>query len=125
VPKRRAHYKNKMATIYYDSDADLEIIRRKKVGAIGWLAGPCPRTEPEGQRRRSPGRPSPASRSRSRAEADGLTVGSVADVARWADVIMVLAPDTQQPKIYEKEIAPGLLQDTRCSPTGSPSTTRR
>jgi ketol-acid reductoisomerase len=35
-------------------------------------------------------------------------VGSVSDVARWADVIMVLAPDTRQPKIYEKEIAPGL-----------------
>jgi ketol-acid reductoisomerase len=98
-----------MATIYYDKDADLEIIRKKKVGVIGYGS--------QGHAHALNLKDSgvdvrvglhPASRSRSRAEADGLTVGSVADVARWADVIMVLAPDTQQPKIYEKEIAPGL-----------------
>jgi ketol-acid reductoisomerase len=35
-------------------------------------------------------------------------VAPVSEVARWADVIMVLAPDTTQPKIYKNEIAPGL-----------------
>ena len=98
-----------MATIYYDSDADLEIIRKKKVGVIGYGSqghAHALNLKDSGVEVRVGLHP--ASRSRSRAEADGLTVGSVADVARWADVIMVLAPDTQQPKIYEKEIAPGL-----------------
>ncbi|MGH9337193.1 MAG: ketol-acid reductoisomerase, partial [Vicinamibacteria bacterium] len=49
-----------------------------------------------------------ASRSRMKAESDGLGVGPVSEVAKWADVVMVLAPDTQQPNIYEKEIASGL-----------------
>jgi len=48
------------------------------------------------------------SRSRAKVEADGLQVGSVAEVSDWADVIMVLAPDTKQPKIYKDEIEPGL-----------------
>jgi ketol-acid reductoisomerase len=98
-----------MATIYYDRDADVEIIRRKKVGVIGYGSqghAHALNLKDSGVEVRVGLHP--ASRSRSRAEADGLTVGSVADVARWADVIMVLAPDTEQPKIYEKEIAPGL-----------------
>jgi len=98
-----------MATIYYDSDADLEIIRKKKVGVIGYGSqghAHALNLKDSGVEVRVGLHP--ASRSRSRAESDGLTVGSVSDVARWADVIMVLAPDTQQPKIYEKEIAPGL-----------------
>ena len=98
-----------MATIYYDSDADLEIIRRKKVGVIGYGSqghAHALNLKDSGVEVRVGLHP--ASRSRSRAEADGLKVLSVSDVADWADVIMVLAPDTQQPKIYEKEIAPGL-----------------
>jgi len=98
-----------MATIYYDSDADLEIIRKKKVGVIGYGSqghAHALNLKDSGVEVRVGLHP--ASRSRSRAESDGLTVGSVSDVANWADVIMVLAPDTQQPKIYEKEIAPGL-----------------
>ena len=98
-----------MATIYYDSDADLEIIRRKKVGVIGYGSqghAHALNLKDSGVEVRVGLHP--ASRSRSRAEADGLKVLSVSDVANWANVIMVLAPDTQQPKIYEKEIAPGL-----------------
>jgi ketol-acid reductoisomerase len=48
------------------------------------------------------------SQSKQRAIAEGLTVRSVADASAWADVIMILAPDTVQPAIYEKEIAPHL-----------------
>jgi ketol-acid reductoisomerase len=98
-----------MATIFYDRDADPNIIRKKKVGVIGYGS--------QGHAHALNLKDSgvdvrvglhPASRSRQKAESDGLTVGSVSDVARWADVIMVLAPDTQQPKIYRTEIAPGL-----------------
>jgi ketol-acid reductoisomerase len=48
------------------------------------------------------------SRSRGRAEAAGLAVTTVAEAAKWADVIMVLAPDTSQARIYNESIAPHL-----------------
>jgi len=50
----------------------------------------------------------PQSKSRQKAISTGLTVKSNHDAAAWADVIMLLAPDTTQPAIYEKEIAPNL-----------------
>src|SRR5437764_925948 len=40
------------------------------------------------------------SKSREKAQAAGLTVGTVADVTKWADVIMVLVPDTTQAALY-------------------------
>jgi len=48
------------------------------------------------------------SRSRATAEADGFTVTSGAEAAAWADVVMVLAPDTKQRAIYDESIAPNL-----------------
>ncbi|MGH2523250.1 MAG: ketol-acid reductoisomerase, partial [Anaerolineales bacterium] len=50
------------------------------------------------------------SRSCAKAEAAGLTVDAVAAVSAWADVIMLLAPDTEQPKIYNESIEPHLTQ---------------
>jgi ketol-acid reductoisomerase len=98
-----------MATIYYDKDADLDLIRGKKVAVIGYGS--------QGHAHALNLKDSgvdvrvglhAGSRSRAKAEADGLKVGTVAEVSDWADVIMVLAPDTKQPKIYKEEIAPGL-----------------
>jgi ketol-acid reductoisomerase len=48
------------------------------------------------------------SRSRAKAEAAGFVVGTPSEVAAWADLVMVLAPDTAQPAIYERELAPHL-----------------
>ena len=48
------------------------------------------------------------SKSKAKAEAAGLVVKSVSDAAKEADVIMILAPDTAQPTIYEEHIAPNL-----------------
>ena len=98
-----------MATIYYDKDADLELIRGKKVAVIGYGSqghAHALNLKDSGVNVRVGLRPD--SRSRAQAEADGLEVGSVADVSEWADVIMILAPDTRQPKIYRDEVAPGL-----------------
>jgi ketol-acid reductoisomerase len=98
-----------MATIYYDKDADLSLIRSKKVAVIGYgsqghahalnlkdsgvtVAVGLPET----------------SRSRAKATAAGLTVKTVADAAAWADVIMVLVPDTTQASLYRDAIAPNL-----------------
>ena len=98
-----------MATIYYDKDADLDLIRGKKVAVIGYGS--------QGHAHALNLKDSGVdvriglhadSRSRAKAESDGLRVGSVKEVAEWADVIMVLAPDTKQPKIFREEIEPGL-----------------
>ena len=43
-----------------------------------------------------------------RAQKAGLVVGTVAEVSKWADVIMVLVPDTEQKRTYDAEIAPQL-----------------
>jgi ketol-acid reductoisomerase len=48
------------------------------------------------------------SKSKAKAEDDGFQVLSVADAAAWADLIMILAPDQHQRKIYSEEIAPNL-----------------
>ena len=98
-----------MATIYYDQDADLGLIRAKKVAVIGYgsqghaHALNLHDSEVEvrvGLR--------PKSKSRVAAEAAGLIVDTASAVANWADVIMMLAPDTSQPEIFEKHIAPNL-----------------
>ena len=49
-----------------------------------------------------------SSKSREKAKAAGLTVGEVGDVTKWADVIMVLVPDTSQADLYRDQIAPNL-----------------
>ena len=98
-----------MATMYYDKDADLEIIRGRKVGVIGYGS--------QGHAHALNLRDSGVSvrvglhansRSREKARAAGLTVGDVAEVAAWADTIMVLVPDTAQPDVYRTAIEPNL-----------------
>jgi ketol-acid reductoisomerase len=50
----------------------------------------------------------PGSKSRAKAEGLGLTVQSVADATKAADVVMILTPDTGQAQLYRDEIAPNL-----------------
>jgi len=94
-----------MARIYHDEDADLALIRAKKVAIIGYGS--------QGHAHALNLKDSgvsvriglhEGSRSRAKAQAAGLTVTSVAEAARWGDVIMILIPDTTQPEVYEKEI---------------------
>src|SRR6202521_4323567 len=98
-----------MANLYYDDSADLALIQSKKVAIIGYGS--------QGHAHALNLRDSgvtvrvglhPGSASRAKAEKDGLTVGTPADVAAWADVIMILAPDTKQPKLYRDAIEPNL-----------------
>jgi ketol-acid reductoisomerase len=98
-----------MAEIYYDDDADLSIISAKKVAVLGYGSqghahalslrdsGVDVRVGlPEG------------SRSRAKAEQEGLRVVTPAEAAAEAAVIMILAPDTVQRKLYEDDVAPNL-----------------
>jgi ketol-acid reductoisomerase len=97
------------AEVYYDDDADLSVIQGRKVAVIGYGSqghahalslrdsGVDVRVGlPEG------------SKSRAKAEEQGLRVVTPAEAAAEADVIMVLAPDTAQRKIYAEAIAPSL-----------------
>jgi ketol-acid reductoisomerase len=86
--------------MYYDNAADLSLIRAKKVGIIGYGSqghAHALNLKDSGVSVQV-GLPA-TSRSKAKAEQAGLTVGPVADVARWADVIMVLVPDTTQPAV--------------------------
>jgi ketol-acid reductoisomerase len=98
-----------MATIHYDKSADLALIRAKKVAVIGYGSqghahALCLKDSGVSVRVGL----APESKSRPKAEAAGLEVGTVDAVSRWADVIMILAPDTKQAKIYTAGIEPHL-----------------
>jgi ketol-acid reductoisomerase len=98
-----------MATMYYDDAADLALIRAKKVAVIGYGS----QGHAHALNLRDSGVSvrvglAPSSRSRAKATEAGLTVGDVADVTRWADVVMILIPDTSAPKVYREEIEPNL-----------------
>jgi len=98
-----------MATMFYDKDADLSIIQGKKVAIIGYGSqghAHALNLKDSGVDVRV-GLPA-TSRSRAKAQAAGLTVGEVRDVSKWADVVMILIPDTAQGKVYREEIEPNL-----------------
>jgi ketol-acid reductoisomerase len=98
-----------MAKIYYENDANLELIRGKTIGIIGFGS--------QGHAHALNLRDSgmnvmvglyPGSKSWQQAQMAGLRVGTVDEVARSADIIMMLAPDQIQKKIYDESIAPSL-----------------
>jgi ketol-acid reductoisomerase len=98
-----------MATMYYDRDADLSLVRGRHVGIIGYGSqghAHALNLMDSGVSVRV-GLPA-TSRSREKATAAGLAVGDVSDVSRWADVVMILIPDTAQPRVYREEIEPNL-----------------
>jgi ketol-acid reductoisomerase len=94
---------------FYDDDADLSIIQGRKVAVIGYGS--------QGHAHSLSLRDSgvevviglkEGSKSRAKAEEQGLKVLTPAEASAWADVIMVLAPDTAQRKIYTESIEPNL-----------------
>ncbi len=94
--------------VYYDRDADLARLLDKKIAVVGYGS--------QGHAHALNLRDSgvkhvavalrPGSATAKKAEAEGLTVMTVAEAADWADVIMMLAPDEHQGAIYRHEIAP-------------------
>jgi ketol-acid reductoisomerase len=95
-----------MAKIYYDKDADPALIQGKQVAIIGFGSqghAHALNLQDSGVKVRVGLRP--GSKSWPKAEAAGLEVATVDEAAAWADVVMMLAPDTAQPQIYERSIA--------------------
>jgi ketol-acid reductoisomerase len=98
-----------MANFYSDNDADLKPIQAKKVAIIGYGSqghAHALNLKDSGVNVRIG--LSLTSNSRAKAQNAGLTVSDVASAAEWADVIMLLTPDTTQPDIYRRSIAPAL-----------------
>jgi ketol-acid reductoisomerase len=98
-----------MAKIFYDKDCDLAIIRAKKVAIIGYGSqghAHALNLKDSGVDVRVGLHAS--SKSVAKAKAVGLKVLPVAEAAAWADVVMILIPDTSQGKVYAAEIAPHL-----------------
>ena len=97
------------ATVYYEKDADPGIISGRKVAIIGYGSqghAHALNLRDSGVDVRVALRE--GSSSRAKAEAAGLRVTSIAEAAREADLVMLLAPDTEQQAIYRAEIEPGL-----------------
>jgi ketol-acid reductoisomerase len=98
-----------MATIYYDKDADLSLIQSKNVAIIGYGSqGHAHALNLKDSGVKVAVGLAEGSKSRAKAQAAGLDVKTVADAATWADVIMILVPDTTAPGLYRESIAPNL-----------------
>ncbi|QFS46990.1 ketol-acid reductoisomerase [Nostoc sphaeroides] len=100
-----------MARMYYDEDANLDLLAGKTIAIIGYGS--------QGHAHALNLKDSglnvivglyPGSKSVAKAEAAGLTVKNVADAANAADFIMTLLPDEVQKTIYKNEIEPNLQE---------------
>ncbi|MEM7328864.1 MAG: ketol-acid reductoisomerase [Pseudomonadota bacterium] len=93
--------------IYYEQDADLDLIQGKKVGVIGYGSQGHAHTlnlKDNGVDVRVGLQAS--SGSKPKAEAEGLTVMSPSEITQWADVVMILVPDEKQAVLWANEIEP-------------------
>ncbi|CAN5733895.1 ketol-acid reductoisomerase [soil metagenome] len=98
-----------MAKMYYDQDADVSLVRNRKVAVLGY--GSQGHAHALNLRDSGVevcvGLPA-ASASRAKAQAEGLTVLEPAAACAWATLIMVLVPDTVQASLFREAIRPHL-----------------
>jgi ketol-acid reductoisomerase len=98
-----------MVKVYYEKDANLNLLKGKVIAVIGYG------NQGRGQSLNLKDNGcevmvglQEGSKSKARAEADGVKVASVAEAAKAAEIVMLLAPDNLHQKIYNQHIAPGL-----------------
>ena len=94
-----------MAKIYYDKDANLDLLKGKTIGIIGFGS----QGHAQSQNLRDSGcqvivAELPGTPAWKAAKKAGFEVATAADVAKKADIIVMLAPDTLQPRIYRESI---------------------
>ncbi|WP_019415617.1 ketol-acid reductoisomerase [Paenisporosarcina sp. TG20] len=97
-----------MAKMYYNQDVNEQVLKGKTIAIIGYGSqghAHAQNLNDSGYKVVVGVRPG---KSFDQAKADGLQVGSVAEAAHAADVIMVLVPDERQSQIYQEEIKPAL-----------------
>jgi len=96
-----------VARIYYEQDADLGMLRGKRVGVIGYGSqGHAHALNLKDSGVQVSVGLYPGSPSWAKAQAAGLPVGSVEEVARDSDVVMMLVPDQATRRVYEDHVAP-------------------
>src|SRR5215510_8739010 len=92
--------------IYYDKDANLDVLRSKRIAVIGYGSQGFAQSNnlkdsgfdvTVGLR--------PDSSSVGKAETSGLRVRSIAEAAAEADIVMMLVPDEMAPDVYAREVA--------------------
>jgi ketol-acid reductoisomerase len=98
--------------VYYDRDADVNLVKSKKVAIIGYGS--------QGHAHANNLRDSgvkdvvvalrPGSGSAQKAENAGFKVMTNAEAAKWADIVMILAPDELQAALYNNELRPNMRQ---------------
>ena len=96
--------------VFYDNDANLELIKSKNIAVIGYgsqghahalnLRDSKVNEVRVGLREKS--------KTREKAQAEGFTVMTPENACKWADLIVLLAPDEKQPQIFENELEPHL-----------------
>ncbi|MCC3246348.1 ketol-acid reductoisomerase [Methylocystis sp. WRRC1] len=98
--------------VYYDRDADINLIKGKKVAIIGYGSQGFAHALNLKESGVSDVAVAlrPGSASAAKAEGAGLKVMTVPEAAKWADVVMMLTPDELQGDIYANELAPNLKQ---------------
>ena len=100
--------------VYYDRDADVNLVKSKKVAVIGYGS--------QGHAHANNLRDSgvkdvvvalrPNSPSAAKAENAGFKVMTNSEAAKWADIVMVLAPDELQAGLYNNELRPNMREGT-------------
>ena len=98
-----------MAEMFYDDDADLSVIQGRKVAVIGYGS----QGHAHALNLRDSGVDvrvglAEGSKSRAKAENEGLTVKSVGEAVKEADLVVILTPDQVQRTVYAEQIQPNL-----------------
>ncbi len=97
--------------IYYDKDADLAIIKKKKVAIIGYGSqGHAHANNLQDSGVKVVVGLRPGSASEAKAKAATIAVKDVADAVKGADVVMILAPDQHQARLYREVVEPNIKQ---------------
>jgi len=100
--------------VYYDRDADVNLIKSKRVLVVGYGSqghAHAHNLRDSGVKEVRVGL-RPQSASARKARDARFEVMSPADGAKWADVVMVLTPDELQAKLYHDELQPNMRPDT-------------
>ncbi|MGV6873414.1 ketol-acid reductoisomerase [Pseudochelatococcus sp. B33] len=98
--------------VYYDRDADINLIKGKKVAIIGYGSqghAHALNLRDSGVKEIAVGLRA-GSATAKKAEAEGLKVLTPAEAAKWADVVMLLTPDELQADIYYESLHDNLKQ---------------
>jgi ketol-acid reductoisomerase len=100
--------------VYYDRDADVNLIKNKKVAVVGYGSQGHAHANNLKESGCAEVRVAlrPGSASAAKAESAGIPVMSPAEAAAWADVVMVLAPDEHQAALYSDVLAPNMREGT-------------